>query len=337
MKTLLQIGSFTFAIVFMGVQNVDVQNASADQISYDLNEVGGSGTLSGMAANFMNEKVYADIGTYQFSGSVNPSQTGLIGVRSGFRAAVSRHIPGFTPEPGGGPIGGGGPEADDGDTGIGDAPGDFPTTDWSRVTIETRASASRSGFAEINGLSATNDVGYVRFDWAVTGTSSLSLESLQVSVQDAVSVAILREGGNQSTPDSFAHFAPTGPSFNDLALANLQAESFLVPVDVLQLSAGGVPLIEYDFELAVETRLDVTNVGNLGNFEALFDADFSNTATLFNVTVLDSTGAPIPDAYVTDSVTGQSIVASSVPEPSAGLILILSGCVGFLRRRRCEP
>ena len=53
---------------------------------------------------------------------------------------------------------------------------------------------------------------------------------------------------------------------------------------------------KYDFQLAVSTRLDIENVDDLGNFEALFDADFSNTATLFNITVLDENQAPISGA-----------------------------------------
>lgn len=335
MKTVLRMGYFTFAMLLMVVQS-----ASADQVTYSLNEQGGSGNISGGAPTVLNETVLADIGTYQFTGSVNPAQTGLIGVSSGFRAAVSRDVPGFTPDVSGGdPFVDGGQEPDS-NTG-GGPPGDFPSTQWTRITIETRAAAVFQTDAQINGLSPTNNVGYIKFDWLVTGTSSLSLNADgfgSIAVNDARSVATIRESGNLSVPDSFIHDPTPGSNgaINDLALGVLQPESFLLPYDVTQLSPGEIPLFEVDFEFAVETRLDVSNVDDLGNFEALFDANFSNTATLTNVSVLDSSGVLIPGASLTDVNTGLSLVASSVPEPSTAVVLVLAGCVTAIRRRRCE-
>ena len=116
-------------------------------------------------------------------------------------------------------------------------------------------------------------------------------------------------------------------------------DSFLVPYDINQLSDGEIPLINVDFELEVATRLNITNDltafgERLGTFEALFDADFSNTATLTTVTVLDSGGVELPGASVFVAGTTQSLVASSVPEPSSLVVLMLAGCAGSIRRRR---
>ena len=94
------------------------------------------------------------------------------------------------------------------------------------------------------------------------------------------------------------------------------------------------PLFQVDFEFGVAARLNVTNDNTLGNFEALFNADFLNTATLESVTVFDDAGEVIPGASLVDSVSGQSIVAATVPEPSAAIFLLLAGCAGSIRRRR---
>ncbi len=335
MKAILRVGFFTVAVaVAMGL------NAHAIQVSYSLNEVGGSGSITGGNPVALNERVEADLGTYQFSGSVLPDRVGLIGVSSGFRAAVSRYVPGFSPEPGGGlPGGGGGGEPSDGDTGLGGGggPGDFPSTQWTQLTIDTSAAGTYQTFADINGLSATNEVGFVQFDWVVTGTSNLYFDAIglgDVTVNDALSVAILRVTGDLGAPDTFIHTPSTSDFISDLESANLQVDSFLVPFDFTQLDEGETPQIGVDFEFAVETRLDVTNNDGLGNFEALFDANFSNTATLTDVTVLDANLNEIIGATVTDSFTGGSLVASSVPEPSSLALVMLVGCAGSIRRRR---
>ncbi len=332
MKAILPIGFLLFAaIVSMG------QSVLAIQVSYSLNEVGGSGIIKGGDATELNERLEADIGTYQFSGSVLPDRTGLIGVRSGFRAAVSRFIPGFSPEPGSGGLIDVGGEAPDSDTGLG-GPFEEPFTEWSRVTIDTLAAGTYQTVADINGLSATNDVGFVQFDWVVSGTSNLFLDATgpgDVTVNDALSLATIRPTGDLSIPDTFLHDRSSDGDFiNDLSSANLEIDSFLVPFDFTQLDVGETPQIAVDFELAVATRLDITNDNNLGNFEALFDADFDNTATLINVTVLDVSENAIIGASVTDSFTGTSLVASSVPEPSSLALVALIGCVGSIRRRR---
>ena len=132
-KAILRIGFLTVAAIVSICQSVH-----AIQVSYSVDEVGGSGFIEGGAPTELNERVELDLGTYQFSGSVLPDRVGLIGVRSGFRAAVSRAVPGFTPEPGGGSGGGGGETLPDSETG-GGGPGDFPSTEWDRVTIDTRA------------------------------------------------------------------------------------------------------------------------------------------------------------------------------------------------------
>ena len=96
LKVALHTASVAIVFLLMAVP------ASAIQVSYTLLEEGGSGTLSGIAATQMDEYFDAQLGTYQFTGSIEPDRLGLIGVSSGFRAAVSRFVPGFSPEPGGG-------------------------------------------------------------------------------------------------------------------------------------------------------------------------------------------------------------------------------------------
>jgi len=146
---------------------------------------------------------------------------------------------------------------------------------------------------------------------------------------------------DSSPGDPFSPNPPLDPFFDgsqtDTSVANLRVDSILVPFDFTQLAPGETPQIEVDFELEVATRLDITNNNDLGTFEALFNADFSNTATLLNVTVLDGALQPIENAFVVDSSTGQSIVASSVPEPSSMVVLMLLGCAGSFRRTRRVP
>ena len=333
MKTMLRIGFLTVAALF-----TLAPSAYAIQVSYTLNEVGGSGVVMGGDPFELEERVFADIGTYQFSGSVLSERTGLIGVSSGFRALVSRFEQGFSPDPvfeNPGPDLG--EEPDDSDLGIG-PPGLGPVTLWDRVTIDTRAAGTFETVAEISGLDLVNDsTGFVQFDWVVTGISNLALDAGllgQVTVEEARSVTTLGFTGDSSIPDAFLHDPTPGANgfINDVSLANLQVESFLVPFDFNQLNNGENPLINVDFELAVETRLNVTNDNNLGNFDALFNADFSNTATLTNVTVLNSAEQPILNASVFVEGTTESLVA--VPEPSSMVVLTLVGCAGIIRRRR---
>ena len=310
MKTTVCLGFFVVATIFLATSN-----AHAIQISYSLNEAGGSGLIVGGDPTELNERVEADIGTYQFSGSVLPDRTGLIGVRSGFRSAVSRFVEGFSAESSGGDSGGGGGETlPDSETG-GGGPGDIPSTEWTQVTIDTRAAGTFQTLADINNLGDTS-IGFVRFDWVVTGTSNIFLDATgpgDVTVDDAVSVAILRETGDLAVPDSFIHEPTPGDFINDLTSANLQVESFFLPYDFTQLDVGETAQIDVDFEFVVETRLDITNNNDLGNFEALFDADFSNTATLTNVTVLDNNRREILGASVVDSFTGTGLVALGCP------------------------
>jgi len=113
----------------------------------------------------------------------------------------------------------------------------------------------------------------------------------------------------------------------------VQQLSFLIPYDTSGLQPGDVPQIEVDFQLVIDANLEVTNATEFGGgFTADFDADFSNTATLTNVTVLDDSQVPIAGASVVDSFTGQGLVA--VPEPSTAIMLIMAGCVGAAHRRR---
>ncbi len=176
----------------------------------------------------------------------------------------------------------------------------------------------------------------------ITGLSSLSLDAGDgpplgaVAVEEALSFAKLGVIGENLPPDVFLHSSTPGVNgyFQEIKSANLRVDSFLMPYDFTQLAPGETPLFQVGFEFAVETRLNITNQDDLGNFEALFDADFSNTATLKNVTVLDDSFEPISGATVTDAATGQSLVPSAVPEPSTIALLSLAGGAIFIRRRR---
>ena len=211
-----------------------------------------------------------------------------------------------------------------------------PVTTWDRITIDTRAVGQFQTLAEVNGLSSTNSTGFVQFDWVVDGISNLFLDATgfgDVTIEEASTIATLGVTGDLTIPDLFIHSPGASASLiSDVSLANLRVDSFLVPYDFNQLNDGINPLIDVDFELAVQTRLNITNNDNLGNFEALFDADFSNTATLSSVTVLDSNGDPISGASVVVAGTTQSLVG--VPEPSSLVVLMLVGCAGSTRRRR---
>ena len=95
--------------------------------------------------------------------------------------------------------------------------------------------------------------------------------------------------------------------------------------------------VDLDFALSVSTSLVVNN-GDGGGFVGSFDANFSNTATLTNVTVFNNdelNPIALDNFTLVDTVNEQSLVAAvSVPEPSAALILVLAGCAGSIRRRR---
>lgn len=346
MKAILRIGFLTVVALFMVVPS-----AHAIQLTYNLDEQGGDGMFSGILTSDgstridQDETIETSQGTYQFTGSILPNRTGLIGVSSGFRAAVGRAVPGFTPETSSGVNNGSSGEAPDSDTGD-FGPFEEPFTDWTRVTIDTSATGTFEVEAVIDGLSVdeVNNVGFVRFDWVVSGISELFLDATgfgNVTIEEAVSAATLRSSATEIFPDGFIHDpTPESSSFlNDVLSDNLEVDSFLVPVDLNQVDDLGNLVFDVDFELAVSTRLNITNDlvdgVRLGNFEALFNADFSNTATLTNVVVLEDDGlTPIGNASVVDRVSGGSLVASSVPEPTSLVVLMLVGYAGGIRRRR---
>ncbi len=318
MKTFLQLGFLTFALV-----SLMLSNAYAIQVTYTINEIGGVGETSGGDLIQLDTGPFSfGEGTYQFTGSVLPDRVGLIGVSTGFRAAANRVVDGFAPIPGPAPApapgpGGGGGEPDDGDPGIGDG-GFGPVTLWDRITVDTRVAETFEREAEILGLSPTNSTGFIQFDWVITGISNIFVDGIglgDVTINEALTIARVGITGDPVIPDGFAHDPPAANSFiSDLTASNVRVDSFQLPYDISSLAPGERPLFPVDFELFVETRLDITNNNGLGNFEALFDADFSNTATLVSVTVLDANLNVIPGASLVDSVTGGSLVAGTVVE-----------------------
>ena len=328
MKANLSIEFFAVAILFMVMSN-----AHAVQVDYTIEQRGTSGNLdfSETSPDFIDDTIETDISKYRVTGSVKPDRVGLIGVRTGFTAAVAKELEGFTAD--GGFLPDGGEATDD----IPVDPGGGSMFGWDRVSIDTSAVGSFTTRADINGLTEFNNVGYVRFDWVITGISSILVDADQgfgdFDVTDAVTIAKLDSGVDIF--DSFAHAPTPGPddSINDSEPAVLRQESFLLPYDTNQLAPGEVPQIDVDFVFTVESRLNVTNTEG-GGFVGIFDADFSNTATLTSVTVFDDNDNILEAASVVDSFTGQSLVASSVPEPSTLVMLVLAGCAGSIRRRR---
>ncbi len=329
LKANLRIELFAVAILFMVMSN-----AHAVQVNYKIEQRGISGDLnfSETSPDFIDDTIETDISKYRVTGSVKPDRVGLIGVRTGFTAAVAKELEGFTSDGGGLPEGGQDSDENTSDTGGGEMFG------WDRVSIATSAVGSFTTRADINGLDDYKGVGFVRFDWVIDGISSIFVDADQgfgdFEVTDAITIAKLDSGVDIF--DSFAHAPTPGPddSISDSEPAVLQQESFLLRYDTNQLASGEVPQLDVDFEFTVESRLNVTNTEG-GAFVGIFDADFSNTATLSNVTVLGSDGVTVIEtASVVDSFTGQSLVASSVPEPSTLVMLVLAGCAGTIRRRR---
>ena len=147
LKAVLRIGRFTLAILLLVVPH-----ANADEVTFDLNEGGptagglasGSGVLLPDGSTVLNQVVDNRLGTYQFTGNVRPARTGLIGVSTGFRAVVSRFVEGFSIDrDDGAPLDDFGPMLDDGDIGDLD-PGPPPTTEWTRIQVDTRAAGTFS-------------------------------------------------------------------------------------------------------------------------------------------------------------------------------------------------
>ena len=338
LKPVLRIGFLTVAALLMLVTNVH-----AVQVSYSFNETGGAGLFSGSEATFLDQALITDAGDYQFTGSVEPERVGLIGVRTGFVADVRRvnvtsppplpceseEDPCFSPPP-------------------------TIETLWDRVQIETRAAARYGTTAIVNTVDDFNGNGFIQFDWRITGTSSIQLGGQElvstldprfvpghvgVSGINATTLATIgfveeSEVGSDSLPDAFLHDPVIGERQTiDFRSASLGLESILVPIDLTDSN-----VVDVNFEFAVSTSLDVTRTSEFASILAIHDADFSNTATLESVTVFEEDDfgnlVEVNGATVTDAITGQSLVASTVPEPSTAVILILAGCAGSIRRRR---
>ena len=76
------------------------QSANALQVSYSFSEMGDvTVSGSGSDATSLNVNVPGDQGDYRFTGSVVPDRVGLIGVSTGFQAAVNRIVDGVTRTP----------------------------------------------------------------------------------------------------------------------------------------------------------------------------------------------------------------------------------------------
>lgn len=341
MKAIQTIGFFVVAAIFLATSN-----AHAVQVTYRVEQTGISGDFTfGVGESqpaFLNQFISTEVSNYQLTGSVNPDRAGLIGVSSGFSADTFQESPLDFPTSG---IDGGfvdnGDFVDDGrlpDSDFGPPGGDAQPFGWNRIEVDTRAVGSFQTIAQINGLTDFNDIGFVEFEWAVTGSSSIFVDVVQeagdVTVVEAGSLATLTPALLTQTPDSFIHLPTIGAdgSINDTRPSVLEAETFTLPFDQIQLDDGEIPLIAVDFELSVETRFLATSNNQAGVFTSIFDANFSNTATLTRVTVLDNEGAPITRAEVVDRATGLSLVA--VPEPSAAIVLLLAGSTYAIRRRR---
>jgi len=393
LKTASRIGCFAITAFFLLISN-----AQAYQLTYDIRQQGDAGNFRfGVGESepvVLNRFRDTEISRYQVTGRVVPERPGLIGVSTGFMAAVDRNLEGFfqlpVPEQNEPLI-----EEDDGFVDPNPPPPIF--IGWDTVSIRTTARGSFETLADIRGLSEFNETGFVRLDWEVTGTSNIvvdinpgfggfevnratvtaALSSSQagglpdIFIQDALSgndggagpdggggfdggfgpdgSGLDGSGLDGSGPDGFEpgdssssgsmsnSFSPPpfggDLSINDFDVGSLQQLSFLIPYDTSGLQPGDVPQIEVDFQLVIDANLEVTNATEFGGgFTADFDADFSNTATLTNVTVLDDSQVPIAGASVVDSFTGQGLVA--VPEPSTAIMLIMAGCVGAAHRRR---
>ena len=219
--------------------------------------------------------------------------------------------------------------------------------DGDNAWFETQASVTETNtLTDLVSVQGAENVsgGWLQFYWNVDGQQTLSFNmpnagSVQASVFDASAeisgFATIDgddyplQGGfdtftslldNNSSPltGGTSYSATSGPIFSDF--------STIVPW------TGGSN-VTVNFTLSSTVELELTGNGETPAFTADLQSDFSNTATIVGVAVLDSQMSLIPGATAF-SITNESTYAA-VPEPSSALCLLIAAFFGVgVRYRR---
>ena len=199
---------------------------------------------------------------------------------------------------------------------------------WDRVMAQANALASLETLALVQDFGTANG-GLVQFNWIVTGSSHIHLDTTgfnQVGVTDLSTTAVLtssQPGGG--LPMTVVHEFPSSASNDEVFDEMLPTASDVIQYFVPWSPNTQIPVF---FEMSTAARMEIRNF-DAGKFDALLDADYSNTSTLESVIILDDDGAEIVGATL---VAEDGFVFPSIPEPSNSLMTLV-GLVAFLRRR----
>ena len=209
---------------------------------------------------------------------------------------------------------------------------------WNSVSASARAVGGLVDTAIIDGVPGQAG-GFIEFLWSVTGISTIELDPQIASdayfINELSTVAILNpsEGGGDSV-EVFRDEPSVPPGTT--SVSSLVPGFFSQQVFAVDWFAGQ----DFDvfFELATTSRLDVTNLDAAG-FEAVVDADFTNTGTLQEIRIFDNAGNLLPGATLTSTdPLGPDYASLIVPEPASGaslaFLFVMVACGVRIRRRR---
>jgi hypothetical protein len=201
---------------------------------------------------------------------------------------------------------------------------------WNSVKADAQADASLVDFASVQGaVGATS--GTVVFTWAVSGVSSLTLDTSNFNLVEVrnLSTSVTLASTIPSAPGLLlddTHTYPNSLSNNEVWQQSFVSDTGALVFDVPWQAGTEMPVF---FDLTTKAQLEIVNFDAAG-FAAGLDVDMSNTAVLSGVEILDDQGQPVPGARL---VSRDGFQYPGVPEPGSGLML-LSGLICFGRRIR---
>ncbi len=195
-------------------------------------------------------------------------------------------------------------------------------------TAEANAE-TRSSLVDLASVQGAEGMVTVRFDWTVTGTSRIFLDTSdfrEVDVTELSTHTILMstiEGAGGLILDDLRQYPRTN-SFNKVYEMTYPAATGGLMFDVQWPAGSQMPV---SFDLFTRTNLNVAAGLEKTGFDAELDAEFFNTATLVGVQVIQN-GEVLPDARL----VSEDGFSYPVPEPG-GRMLLLTGVLALVAFR----
>lgn len=208
---------------------------------------------------------------------------------------------------------------------------------WRSVEASTAAKTSLIDFGFVQGATGVPG-GTLVFNWVVTGISDILLDTSNfsvVGVDDLFTWTVLEStipGRGGVLINDLRHF-PGSESNNQRYEQQFVTGSGSIAYEVPW--TAGVDQ-EVFFDLTTRTEMHITNTDAQG-FIAGLDADYSNTAELLGVDVLDQNGALLPNAQFilrsTEGGVAPTTAPVGTPEPTYTLLLVF-GSIPFVLSAR---